>query len=137
MSNKIIHIEDSEEWKAKVAEALKSIQGISITPLGSLDEFYSLEKHDVKFYILDRHFPPKKGENPNDDSWRIIAGSIKELSVFYPNNGLVMLTAHPPENVDWMRYKNIRNIFRKQDFNPQDFSKNIEFYLNNPIREIK
>jgi hypothetical protein len=135
MSDKIIHIEDSEEWREKVGQALRHISGISITPLGSLDEFYSLQKHDVKFYILDRHFPPKRGENPNDDSWRIIAGSVKELGVFYPNNGIVMLTHCPPENGDWRRYKNIRNLFRKQDFNPEDFAKNIEFYLNNPIGE--
>ena len=125
--NKIIHIEDDPKFRKIISGALEKISETELIQVADLHSFFTLEQgYEADLYIIDRHFPPKKGVNSDDVSWRTLAGHIKEI---YPGKSIIMLSSRIPENKDWRSYTNIRKVLDKIDFNPEQFRKIVKRYL--------
>lgn len=131
---KIVHLDDDPLFREKVRKSLVEtlrIRAEELEQFGDLDSFYRLGSHNGDIYISDRHFPKKQGENPDDNSWRTLAGFVTEVSPIYPNKGMILLTGEPPEEKDWRRYKSIKEVVSKDKFNDKDFGELVKYFLEN------
>ncbi len=128
---KIIHIEDQIEWRDNVRSAL--MLDDSIEPVISyecVEDFRQANYPSANLYIFDRHLPDKRGQCPNDESWKTLFDIVNCLhpGIKVP---LVILSSHPPK--DWKKYRNVVDAIRKpqnpQDFDFAGFRNKIETYL--------
>lgn len=128
MTNKLMHIDDAEEWRTDVKDCLKPFNWLEVTGIEDAHKFFSMPSWGgFGLYILDRHLPANPREHPNDNSWKTIADTLR---MAYPKIPVVMLSSHPPRRGDFMKY-GIRDALSKGDFrqNPSRFLSLVETYL--------
>jgi len=124
--SKIIHLEDSEDFRNKVKNSLISIPGLSVKQYNDFGSFVNSNYPDYEadLFILDRHFPDSSGEL-GDNLWK----AAKHISFLNQNNQIIVLTHSPPSESDWRKFPCIREVFNKYDFNPEMFKERVSEYL--------
>jgi hypothetical protein len=107
---KVIHIEDNPEWQNNVGMALAKNREIESFTYGSMEEFRQANYPSADLYVCDRHLPDKRGQNPNDDSWKRL---LETITCLHPGIRvpIVILSSHPPR--DWRRYANVVDAVQK------------------------
>lgn len=127
----VIHIEDKLEWRQNVHNAL--MLNTAINPVISyecIQDFRDAGYPSADLYVCDRHLPERRGEHPNDESWKQL---FQTIDCLHPglNVPVVILSSHPPK--DWRTYSNVVEAIRKpkapQDFDFAGFRCMIENYL--------
>lgn len=110
---KVVYIEDTKEWQTEVERCLASTEGLELTFINNAHEFFSMPHWGCfGLYILDRHLPANAGEMPNDNSWKTIAGTLRDS---HPEIPVVMLSSHPPRKGEFMKY-GIKDAISKASF---------------------
>jgi DNA-binding NarL/FixJ family response regulator len=128
---KVIHIEDRPEWQQNVRNSLMLNTDIEpVSAYGSMEDFADASYPSADLYVCDRHFPDRRGQNPNDESWKQL---LETITCLHPGMDIpiVILSSHPPK--DWRKYCNVVEAIKKPmqylDFDFWGFRNTIEHHL--------
>jgi len=125
MVKRILHLEDSPDWVGNVMGAIAGQPEMELIYASNKHEFYMGPYNTADLYLLDRHFPNKVGEFP-EDNWENVVSFLEKDS---PKIPVIILSSEPPSRNECSRYKNIREVLDKRTFSDKEFLAKIKFQL--------
>jgi hypothetical protein len=125
-NQRVIHIEDSKEYRDKVRESLAPVKGLEVVQFGHYEGFIHSPDYSADLYVLDRHFPRDARSHADDKSWKM---ALKLIEFLGDDNKVLMLSHKVPENGDWRSFKCLKEFLSKDNFNPDEFRQKALWYL--------